>query len=205
MARTRLISFPRRILTCLVFSLLLFGATRLSAQDKRDFTPQRYFEVGGEYAFCLSSDWNGKAGAYFIIGKQRSAKTSIGVGIGFDYYRDKDGDVKVGIGDATGTVHEKTFKKDRYNVPVFADFRFNFSQGKDPFYLNLRAGATLGFSDSDLEDGGIVASAGIGKAFNAGGVTISPYVRADVGTLFAGGGAGAWIEPLIALGVNFRF
>ena len=195
MARTRLISFPRRILTCLVFSLLLFGATRLSAQDKRDFTPQRYFEVGGEYAFCLSNDWNGKAGAYFIIGKQRSAKTSIGVGIGFDYYRDKDGDVKVGIGDATGTVHEKTFKKDRYNVPVFADFRFNLSQGKDP----------LGFSDSDLEDGGIVASAGIGKAFNAGSVTISPYVRADVGTLFAGGGAGAWIEPLIALGVNFRF
>ena len=102
-------------------------------------------------------------------------------------------------------MHEKTFKKDRYNVPVFADFRFNLSQGKDPFYLNLRAGATLGFSDSDLEDGGIVASAGIGKAFNAGGVTISPYVRADVGTLFAGGGAGAWIEPLIALGVNFRF
>lgn len=185
-----------------IVAITLFSATSMSAQDNK---PQRYFEAGGEYAFCLSNDWDGKAGAYFIIGKQRTATTSIGFGIGVDYFRNKRGDVVVGIGDETGAVKEKKYKDYRYNVPVFADFRFNLSQGKDPFYFNLRAGATLGFSDSDLDDGGLVASAGIGKEFNAGSVTISPYVRADLPTLIAGGGVGAWIEPLIALGVNLRF
>lgn len=189
-----------------VVAIILLSTTKISAQNNTsDFTPKRYFETGGEYAFCLSNDWDGKVGAYFIIGKQRSATTSFGIGVGVDYFRKKSGDVVVGIGDETGAIHEKKYKDYRYNIPVFADFRFNLSQSKEPFYFNLRAGATLGFSDSDLQDGGLVASAGIGKEFNAGSVIISPYVRADFQTLVAGGGVGAWIEPLIALGVNLRF
>ena len=190
-----------------VAAIMLLSLTRLSSQDKNsDFTPHHYFEVGAEYAFCLSNDWDGKVGGYFIYGKQRTTKYSQGFGIGLEYYRNKSNDFVVGIGDGNGNVNNKTFKDYRYNVPVFADFRFNLSQSKEPFYVNVRAGATFGFSDGDLEDGGLLFSAGLGKSFNAGSVSISPYVRADFASLIAGAaGSAAWVEPLIALGVNLRF
>lgn len=184
-----------------IAAMVLLSSTGLFSQDKSSsFTRYNYYEAGGEFGLCLSREWERKVGGYFIVGRQSSATSSIGLGIGLDYYRDKSGDVTVTVGD--GTV--KKYKQYRYSIPVFADYRYNFSNCKDPFYLNLRAGGVLGFSDSDLDDGGLVGGVGVGKAFNAGDVTISPYVRADFNTMFATG-SGCWIEPLIVLGVNLRF
>ena len=188
----------------LASALLFLFSTSLFAQESCNvYTQRRYFEVGAEYAFCVTKDWDYKAGAYFIYGKQKSPTYSHGWGIGFDYYRNKSGDVDVKRGYADGHWEEETFKDERYNIPVFADFRFNFSRSEEPFYFNLRAGATFGFSDGGLDDGGVVASAGIGKVFKAGTVSISPYVRADIGTIVQTGSG--WIEPLVSLGVNIRF
>ena len=187
-----------------IAAMMLLSSTGLFSQDKSSsFTRHNYYEVGGEYGLCLSREWERKVGGYFIVGRQSSPTSSLGLGIGLDYYRDKSGDVTVTVGDGTSAAVKK-YKQYRYSVPVFADFRYNISKCQDPFYVNVRAGGVLGFSDSDLDDGGLVAAIGIGKAFNAGDVVISPYVRADFNTMFATG-SGCWIEPLIILGVNLRF
>ena len=170
----------RKSLLLLAISLaFLFCFSNIGFAQDSKFQKQTFFEVGLSHSY--NSEWDRQSELFLIYGKQRSEIYSQGWGLGVDFLWD-------GVG-----------------LPLFSEWRFNFSNKKSPFFCNLRAGVNLQFVDWGLDSGGPLFGAGIGKSFVLSqNTSLSPFVRGEYSPQFAVG-AGVFHNLSIGLGVSVRF
>ena len=173
---------------------LVLSLNTIGFAQSTDFQKYRFMEIGAEYS--LRTGWDGQAGFFFIYGKQRSPIYSQGWGIGVNYFWES----------YKNTYHGKSYYTNELRLPIFSEWRFNFSKSDNPFFCNIRTGVNIMLTDFDPEGIGLQLGIGVGKSFNLSSASISPFVRGEYCHQMGMGSPGySYSEWGIGLGVSVRF